>query len=593
MKIKMKVIVWIMLLLVPRAFLLGQDSLGVDLTDPVYKLIEMGQLRGVLTRVSQVKPYSRRQVESYLQEMESNSAEFSGAERRVLNEVATRFRRKWAGVKYGNFAFEEEGMTGQFGVQGSTDGRVNTDNLTDIAPNLFINMFMRGDILDAISYEGEVGFGWDYIIKDPINDFDPFYTPYSFNREWDAGFDSPPVTYYIGADIGSELFDDKLWVRFSRDDRDLGMGTNDLLLSADGHDFNALEYRLRLFSWLNIYQLYGNLSHQYGASGGRISHTDLETGTAPTRYDEISYRKNYTLQGFELFPTEKSYFSGNAAVIWNGEIDLGYVAPLVFVFPYQNTRWNYDNLAINLTGGYLFDEFGQVYGSLMFDELSFLNDRTANKPRASQVAYQGGYKVGIPGIPFAKMTFQYTKVEPYVYTHYLVDHPSSSYIYDTSYVNDGETLGYPLQPNSDEFFVGFESMPMLNWQFTLGYQLIRHGTNLDVKSYSALDGDLIPVQGHLEDYLDYDFEDQYADKNFTKDGVYDWTNAVTLKSVYRFSDYPAEINFSYAFSHTFWDTNGFATTADDAKNTTGVIPGYGDGATQLRNIFGVGAAIKY
>ena len=47
------------LLLLFSAGAWAQTHLAVDVSDPVYRLIEMGELKGAVSRVSAVKPYSR------------------------------------------------------------------------------------------------------------------------------------------------------------------------------------------------------------------------------------------------------------------------------------------------------------------------------------------------------------------------------------------------------------------------------------------------------------------------------------------------------------------------------------------------------
>ncbi|GAH45481.1 unnamed protein product, partial [marine sediment metagenome] len=61
----------------------------------------------------------------------------------------------------------------------------------------------------------------------------------------------------------------------------------------------------------------------------------------------------------------------------------------------------------------------------------------------------------LPGLSFAFLTLQYTKIEPSCYTHYLQDHLSYSEPININYSNDGENIGYYLSPNSDEFLIKF------------------------------------------------------------------------------------------------------------------------------------------
>ncbi len=78
---------------------------------------------------------------------------------------------------------------------------------------------------------------------------------------------------------------------------------------------------------------------------------------------------------------------------------------------------------------------------------------------ALQFGLQGGVQWVIPKLPFTIASFQYTKIEPYTYSHYPQQYPffDKDYYFDINWTNDGENLGYHLPPNSDEFLIKIES----------------------------------------------------------------------------------------------------------------------------------------
>lgn len=119
-------------------------------------------------------------------------------------------------------------------------------------------------------------------------------------------------------------------------------------------------------------------------------------------------------------------------------------------------------------------------------------------------------------------------------------------------------FGLPPPPNSDEILLKFECHPKAGLNAYLTYQLIRHGTN-DV---DGTPGDLI----YGDIYIPYNYARQsyYPDKNFLKDGIYDWSNIVSVGGSYRFKNFPAKIGIGYIFSHTFWDTNGLSVTTPES-----------------------------
>lgn len=80
-------------------------------------------------------------------------------------------------------------------------------------------------------------------------------------------------------------------------------------------------------------------------------------------------------------------------------------------------------------------------------------------------AYQLGSKIAIPDMPFMTFILQYTKIEPYTYTHPLTDTPGYTEKMNTNYINHGEPLGYKLKPNSAEIKIGLRTSPL--WFCTL------------------------------------------------------------------------------------------------------------------------------
>ncbi|MCE5255917.1 MAG: hypothetical protein LLF89_03630, partial [Spirochaetaceae bacterium] len=71
-----------MALTCPSAF--AQKQLAVELTHPVYRIIETAELRGILTKLSSVKPYTRAQVADMLAIIQARMDAFSPVEREMI-----------------------------------------------------------------------------------------------------------------------------------------------------------------------------------------------------------------------------------------------------------------------------------------------------------------------------------------------------------------------------------------------------------------------------------------------------------------------------------------------------------------------------
>ncbi|MEN6477814.1 MAG: hypothetical protein ABFC75_07500, partial [Rectinema sp.] len=66
-------------------------NLAVELPHPVYRLIETAELRGALTRLSSVKPYTRIQVARFLESMLAQPGLFSASELGMVRDFASEF----------------------------------------------------------------------------------------------------------------------------------------------------------------------------------------------------------------------------------------------------------------------------------------------------------------------------------------------------------------------------------------------------------------------------------------------------------------------------------------------------------------------
>jgi len=222
----------------------------------------------------------------------------------------------------------------------------------------------------------------------------------------------------------------------------------------------------------------------------------------------------------------------------------------------QEQNGDFDNVSI--TGGFAvrLPVVGKLYGSLFLDETSGSSLKEIFQYARNMYAYQGGIKTPLSFLPFGTLTLQYTKINPFVYSHYFEKkYAGYSIPVSMTYTNQGRNLGYFLPPNSDEILLKVETFPRPNLLTTFKYQLIRHGTNnpTDISGNGNPDGQ---IYGDIYIPYDYTASNPYPLKDFLHDGVYDWSNIVSLKAEYSFPNFPLTVGLEYFFSHTFWDRNG-------------------------------------
>lgn len=425
--------------------------------------------------------------------------------------------------------------------------------------------------------------------------------------------------YIINTEVNMEFFDGVEQVRFDMVPREWGIGDGSLLLSSTARPFIGMESQTRPARWFTYSYLVGNLSsfefqkddHSYTLPS-EVSTTELDDSGNPTgpgtgntnpvksiQDDKTTYNSSYfkmfTLQNLEFHPTPGMILGVQTGVIWGSRMDLGYFLPsaIPLVFK-QSISGDMDNLLLSIDWSYVIPYTGlRVYFSGMVQEMDVQDITTLFSFVRNQFAVQTGIDYAIPKIP-ATVTFQYVKIEPFVYSHYSQQMTSGTIPVDTTYTNDGMNLGYKNPPNSDEFLLKYKMNLTDNLSFIVDYRLIRHGTNQVKYEYYGYDssgakhtygsedeavdavnnGDIESVQGKemvaaiygdTQIPIDYnqvgrDGQGNYPLKSFLHDGIYDWNNIVELQATYSFDDLPIKLTGGYSFSHTFFQTNGFLAT---------------------------------
>lgn len=580
----------------------AQGQLAVELSHPVYGLIETAELRGVVERLSSVKPYTREQVAGWLRLMAARADVFSKPELAIISEYLADFSEHngtpgaslWRapGSGGGSGAAAQGAAIGDAALNGAaapsaaaTGGtaaigtRIEARSLFDLGHigdagadpsklwhlNSVLKPYIEAAPTSWLSAWGTIGVTYDKVNRD-------LFMPYSFTKEWDSYHNKvstspttdgeeayPTWSFDLQNDIAASTPSGSFFFRLSRLRRDWGFGEGSLSLSASARPFMGAEFIFRPSPIFGVSHLVGSLSN-------------WEKGDSPTDSTDtrITSQKMYAIQRLELFPFPWLSFGANSTVVGAKRLELGYLSPMMFALEYQVMVSDIDNMGVEFDGQILLKRLGKLYASFYIDEIE-LSSIAAwfTRPR-NMFAYQGGIKLDVPVLPLSTFTAQYTKVEPFVYAHYPTWTPFSRLAIDNSYTHDGENLGYHIPPNSDELLVKLESVFAPGWRASFAYSMIRHGDNSQA-NYNAK----VPlIYGDTDKYQWYDKIALYPDKNFLHDGVYDYNHSGKLDVAWRPAGgialgslrVPAELGFGFGLSYTFWkDGNALGATLPDPE----------------------------
>ncbi|MCR4734780.1 MAG: hypothetical protein K5829_07255 [Treponema sp.] len=413
--------------------------------------------------------------------------------------------------------------------------------------------------------------------------------PYSYKKFWDGsvyyidgGLNAAGLTGWafqdaIGLGMQGEIrasFHNNL-IEFSlgRVNREWAAMDNNssLVLNSNAHPFFAVEASAHPFEWISFSTLTGFLefpnrdymvSNAWYLTGGNGNDEEALAETKTSVHDSYFYHNLFSIGMLDV-DLKYLHWDFGSAVVYPNRFELGYAFPLIDRVVYQNNVGDYDNLSLFTNLKVKYPGLGFVWGSFYLDEMNSLSAKIFTATRC-MFAYQAGTKILFPWLSFGSFSFRYTKVEPYCYTHQALSSSQSQPYYPDylaeSYTNNGESIGYYLPPNADEFFVRFDTKPFAASSFALQYQLIRHGVDwgADANMYSGSSIYSELPTGSLRGQLS---------KYFLKDGTYEWMNIVSLSGSYDLKRHgiPLFLYATVGYVNNWFTSIGSQTPSKNAK----------------------------
>lgn len=545
--------------------LVAQSHTAVPVDNPVYYVIEQAQLKGLCPVLSEAKPYSQHKIKGIINAILSAEAELpwaalSSAERAILRDTLASFEKTegWNWLKGETYQEHttESGITMTFNA-GASWQSVASGSYEFLGKDFVWGTdnwgiaFASGDMGSKFSWYIDAGGGLMKAPRQELGTAYPFYEgfengdidqarkdqnvpytvfsepipffPYTFQKHWDgsifkaenissSGFYDWPegiaFGYQLNGEMAASFLDDAIFVRAGRLQREWAAGTtgSSLVLNAAARPFFGIEANFEPFSWLRLATLTGILEY-YNQKGISISSATCQNAFSITMV-EANY-KNY-LQ-----------FSLGSSAIFPKRLELGYSFPLLSQFFYQNNVGDFDNMSLFATLILQYPGIGKIWGSAFVDEIDLTSPELFNQDRMMYALQVGASApIPIPKLAFSNFSIQYTKLEPYVYTHQLVKTPWYEAWMEEAYVNNGVSLGYYLPPNSDELKIRFDSSLIGGgvFRFHAQYQMVRHGAEYGSR---AVDGS--GLNSTLDTTGRNDKEGKpMLWKHFLHDGAYQW-----------------------------------------------------------------------
>ncbi len=203
----------------------------------------------------------------------------------------------------------------------------------------------------------------------------------------------------------------------------------------------------------------------------------LPFDTSATFYEPVASDKYLAVHRFALsFPRVLDIGFQEMVVYSNRSPDLAYLNPLMLFESAQRARGDRDNMfwLFDLRIHFLRDL--ELMGSILYDDFN-LPDLFSDKWSDRYGWQTGMYYADMFGIPNTALIMEYTRIQPYVFSH--------GRSRDDSYTSLGRLIGAPIGPNADNMLFGVDYWPARNLTFSARVNLMRKGLNI-VDSTGAL-----------------------------------------------------------------------------------------------------------
>lgn len=523
-----KLSVFVIMLLISLG-LFATEYHSVDLNSEAYRIIEIGEIRGIIPVQTDVKPYNLNTVRSLLNTIKESSL-INDNEKNNIEKVLSDLSSKYGEEREVDLSSTDISVLNSthLGVEISTAQRVGKtfgeEKIFDSRNGILT--YVHGDILNAVSYDLNFKVNLDRIDANAFLPTELLFSTEGFymdlSRNGDRLTKLPDGRFYLGIEtfpeISTSIKDDIATIRVGSVKRDWGPGVNNLALSSSARVIEGVELSLKPTSWFNYSVMTGSLGN---ASLNSVNGVEWPSENMDNK--DGKYSNNISIHRVELELLKGLKTSIWESVIWRKRFELAYLNPLAIYMFSQNFLGDYDNVLAGVDFSYTLKGVGQVYGALSFDELNRIK-KPFSCPR-NILAYQMGAVFNLPVASFSELKVQATYIPAFYGAHYLDKEELFANIpYTTAYVNKGQNIGYPVNPDTLEFLFAFDTTLYDGWNASI---LIKDQLRSAQYATKKSGTDILT-------YLDYSAYDrgEYYDKDFFNNiwnNVFDMELAVEKK----------------------------------------------------------------
>lgn len=465
--------------------LVGQGGVFVSIHNSVYNFLERMDTKGVINYSDVIKPQTRLEITSYLNELKNNT------------ELLTKVERQELEWYFKEFYYEEMRLSG-----------------TNITKKFSFLKTPKGDRWNFFEYQDSVfhfvvnpilGGEFNYMYNEPqFHRWSGLSTYFTLGNNWGGQFDYRDnwekgdyidrTRYFsdkTGIDIikqtentieysevkGSITYESKyVHVSIGKEFINWGSGyRSKLILSEKAPSFPYIRLDIKPVDWFRFYYIHGFLNSNVPDSSA-FYNTQYQKEDSTYVQRVIDRPKFYAAHILEFTIKKRIRFSIGESVVYSDQGPrVGYLIPVLF-FRLVDHYYEGGNMGKGSNSQVFFDlNFGLInkvnlYSTLFIDEFSLSNFLSGNHER-DQIGYTFGIHVYDLIIENLSIRSEYTRIRPWVY---------SNFIQTQTYRNSNYLMGHYIGQNADQIYGQVKYYVMRGMSVGIWGEFIRQGGFADI-----------------------------------------------------------------------------------------------------------------
>lgn len=509
----MKYIFSILLFLLCISNLKAQSPEMIPAEHPVYDYLQLQRVAGLLPDyIHETRPMSLGKITAHLNTLRKKEHLLWGTSKKWLSEFETEFHPpdslREAVFQSSKIRIPHQPNTRKFlayhqnqnwkvaveGV-GTNSTRFAQDSVYYLGNSFDIRFRFQGHYKDWLGFYSDTYDGFNLFGKsNATKPIDPYNNHPVYNRvlRYDPEIGSlyfvqitnPPEGNFDRTSASMSVEKGAFFAEIANERLVLGSGFSEPLVAANGGDY---------FPFFRAGLETNKVQFQF-------IHADLN-GSVGYSTNNRSPERHLAIHRLLFRPNNRLSLGFNEMVVYGlrGR-ELAYMNPF---FPFktaEHAQWDKDNSLFSIESTWRPAPKIETNASLLIDDLNF--KKIVNDPKDSQMkwAFQAGIGTAIRN--HILWSAEYTRIEPYTYTHRFVEDG----IEYNSYQHNQTSIGHPLPPNSDQYRMNLKWFLPNRLRLDTALYYTRRGQN-----YVDASGNLVNVGGDLNRGRDFIFD---VDKAF-------------------------------------------------------------------------------